>query len=99
MIITEDSNSGYQFFSELAKAQKITCISADGKSNIIQKLEENRDIKGTKLIIADGAAFGSEMRELNVYLNNIENAALYAPESFEWLLLSCNIIPNINVQN
>ncbi|OKZ58240.1 MAG: hypothetical protein BHV91_03440 [Clostridiales bacterium 44_9] len=38
MIITEDSNSGYQFFSELAKAQKITCISADGKSNIIQKL-------------------------------------------------------------
>lgn len=21
------------------------------------------------------------------------------PESFEWLLLSCNIIPNINVQN
>lgn len=82
MIITEDSNSGYQFFSELAKAQKITCISADGKSNIIQKLEENRDIKGTKLIIADGAAFGSEMRELNVYLNNIENAALYAPGIF-----------------
>lgn len=99
LMATEDSNSGYQFFSELAKAQKITCISADGKSNIIQKLEENRDIKGTKLIIADGAAFGSEMRELYVYLNNIENAALYAPESFEWLLLSCNIIPNINVQN
>lgn len=99
MIITEDSNSGYEFFSKLASTQNITCISAEGKSNIIQKLEENQSTEGTKLVIVDGAAFGSEMKDISVYLNSMENVVLYAPESFEWLLLSANVVPNVNVKS
>lgn len=30
LVITEDSNSGYEFFSELARQKEIECISANG---------------------------------------------------------------------
>ena len=43
----------------------------------------------------DGAAFGSEMRDISEYLKEVGGIVLYAPESFEWLLLSTNLIPGI----
>lgn len=48
----------------------------------------------TGLIIVDGAAFGSEMRDVSEYLKTVGDIVLYAPESFEWILLSTNMIPN-----
>ncbi|MDO4338807.1 MAG: ATP-binding protein [Eubacteriales bacterium] len=96
-VITEDSNSGYDFFAELSKQKNIKCISANGKSNIIKKLQESENIDGTKLVIVDGAAFGSEMRDVSEYLDTIGDVVLYAPESFEWIILSSNTIPNTNV--
>ena len=44
------------------------------------------------MVIVDGAAFGSEMKEVMEYVNVFENVVLYAPESFEWLLLVSNVI-------
>ena len=44
------------------------------------------------MVIVDGAAFGSEMKEVMEYVNVFENVVLYAPESFEWLLLASNVI-------
>ncbi|MDY4968984.1 MAG: ATP-binding protein, partial [Lachnospiraceae bacterium] len=96
-VITEDSNSGYDFFTELSAEKNIPCISADGKSNIIKSLQESEHMNGTRLVIADGAAFGSEMRDVSEYLNIVEDVVLYAPESFEWILLSSNAIQNANV--
>ncbi len=96
LVITEDSNSGHEFFSELARQKKIDCISANGKSNIIKSLSESEDTDGKRLVIVDGAAFGPEMRDVSVYLSEKKGAVLYAPESFEWILLSANVIPNIN---
>lgn len=96
-MITEDSNSGYEFFSKLAGQKKIPCISANGKSNVISRLNSRENKEETCLIIADGAAFGSEIRDVSEYLNTNERVFLYAPESFEWLLLSTNAIPNVNV--
>lgn len=32
LVITEDTNSGYDFFSSLAEKKEISCISANGKS-------------------------------------------------------------------
>lgn len=96
-VITEDFNSGHDFFAELSIQKNIQCISANGKSNIIRSLQDNANIKGTRLVIADGAAFGSEMRDVSEYLNTIEDVVLYAPESFEWLLLFANAIPNAKV--
>lgn len=98
-VITEDSHSGYEFFQELAGQKQISCITAHGKSNIMKALTDNADISGTRLVIADGAAFGSEMRDISEYLNTVDNAVLYAPESFEWLLLSTNAIPGVNVES
>lgn len=96
-VITEDSNSGYEFFSELSEQKKIKCIPSNGKSNIIKNLQESENIDGTRLVIVDGAAFGSEMRDVSEYLYTVGNVVLYAPESFEWLLLLSNTIPNANV--
>ena len=93
-VITEDSNSGFDFFSSPEK--HINCISANGKSNIIKRLQEEK-ICGTVLVIVDGAAFGSEMRDVSKYLEAEKNIVLYAPESFEWLLLASNTIPHLNV--
>ena len=96
-VITEDSNSGYDFFNELSNQKKIKCISSYGKSNIIKSLQDSESIDGTRLVIVDGAAFGSEMRDSSEYLDTVRNVVLYAPESFEWILLSSNTIPNVNV--
>lgn len=98
-VITEDSNSGYEFFSELSKEKNIKCISSNGKSNIIKSMQENCNIEGTTLVIVDGAAFGSEMRDVSEYVQIVENTILYAPESFEWILLSANVIPGIKIDS
>lgn len=95
-VITEDSNSGYEFFLKLANQKNITCISAKGKSNVIKSLIENRYTEGKKLLIADGAAFGSEIKDVSEYISVDSDTILYAPESFEWLLLSANACPNVN---
>lgn len=95
-VITEDSNSGFDFFSSLSAEKHINCISANGKSNIIKRLQEEK-ICGTVLVIVDGAAFGSEMRDVSKYLEAEKNIVLYAPESFEWMLLASNTIPHLNV--
>lgn len=97
LVITEDSNSGYDFFAKLSEQKNVNCISANGKSNIIKCLQDSEKTQGTRLIIVDGAAFGSEMKEVYEYWNTVGNVVLYAPESFEWLLLSSNTIPNANV--
>ena len=96
LVITEDSNAGYEFFLELSAKKNIKCISAKGKSNMIKSLLENKSVGGKRLLIADGAAFGSEMKDVSEYLLVEGDIVLYAPESFEWLLLSANVIPDIN---
>lgn len=66
MIITENSNSGYQFFDSVSKDFGIKCETANGKSNIFSELQYlNKEKKERKiLIIADGAAFGSEIEKI-----------------------------------
>ena len=84
VIITEDSNSGYQFFNGIAQRIDVECISAEGKSNIFKKINE---YKGKNVVaIADGAAFGTEM-EAVVRCQSLQpqKIALYLPESFEWI--------------
>lgn len=96
IIITEDSNSGFQFFKNICQRNScITCISAQGKSNIfaIVAKHSNQDI----LVIADGAAFGSEMEKLMQIIKNHNNIKLYLPESFEWLVLSAGLIKDHNI--
>lgn len=62
VILTEDSNSGHEMFSQIACRYAIQCDSADGKSNIMLKLMESGDTR--VLVVADGAAFGAEMEKV-----------------------------------
>lgn len=90
VVITEDSNSGFQFFSNICNGRQIKCISANGKSNIFQMLLNNSSDR--VLVIADGAAFGSEMEKVMKLQNKVKSFALYLPESFEWLILKSDLI-------
>lgn len=90
LIITEDSNSGYEFFLNIAQKNGLKCISACGKSNIFNMLTT---VKERVIIIADGAAFGSEMERLySIQSTYPEKITLYLPESFEWLILQSDVV-------
>lgn len=93
-VITEDSNSGSDFFSSLVK-EGISCISAGGKSNIYRQILDHPD--GIHLVIADGAAFGSEMERMMQLASSGYRIILYLPESFEWLILSSGLIEGRDV--
>ena len=94
-LVTEDSNSGFQFFQRVCKKTgSIACISAHGKSNIFNAVI-NSSGEDT-LVIADGAAFGSEMDKLMQVVKSYPNIKLYLPESFEWLVLKSGLLPDGN---
>lgn len=89
-ILTEDSNSGYQFFDAVCTEHQMQCDTANGKSNVFSYLKVHKDEK--ILVIADGAAFGPEMNRVLQLVQTRKNLALYLPESFEWLILSSGIL-------
>lgn len=87
-VITEDSNSGYEYFHMLYGGR---CISAHGKSNVYDSIRSVQD--KTVLAIVDGAAFGSEIGKVLRYLETSNvNCTLYAPESFEYLILTAGLM-------
>lgn len=96
VIITEDSNSGYEFWNKMVAS--CDCVSAGGKSNIIRCLKEDIDKEMKCLAVVDGAAFGAELEELIQYIkysnNNIE---VFAPESFEYLLLTSGLFKSNDI--
>ena len=79
-VLTEDSNSGYQFFKSICNDSYIKCESLNGKSNIFQYLNshDNENI----LVIVD---------EL---IRDKKEIAIYLPESFEWLVLLSGVVKN-----
>lgn len=90
-IVTEDSNAGYEMFDHIATKNHISCISAQGKSNVFSQLV-NRTADRV-LVIADGAAFGSELEKIYRLMESQPNKiTLYLPESFEWLVLRSGIL-------
>ena len=89
-ILTEDSNSGDQFFDAVCTEHQMQCDTANGKSNVFSYLKVHKDEK--ILVIADGAAFGPEMDRVLQLVQTRKNLALYLPESFEWLILSSGIL-------
>jgi hypothetical protein len=87
LVITEDSNSGYPCFSHIFEY----CVSSNGKSNIYDNIREQSDKR--LLVIVDGAAFGPEIGKIMSYLSvNDNDCVLYAPESFEYILLSSELL-------
>ena len=90
-VLTEDSNSGYEWFSFLAGRYGLECVSAKGKTAIFPMLAKTKNRK--TLVFADGAAFGAEMERVYQYtLLHPDEILLYLPESFEWIVLKTGII-------
>lgn len=89
-MITEDSNSGYQFWMHMFKDSYVS--SSNGNGNLIKwvKCVES----GDTLVIADGAAFGSLIEScMSFFLTQTNRGiSLWLPESFEYLILKSGII-------
>lgn len=94
ILITEDSNSGFQFFSKVGR--NFTCLSAEGNSNIFKKIEEAPTDTGLA-IIADGAAFGAFISKVLSLAQFRKNIMLYFPESFEWMILKSGILQSTSI--
>lgn len=97
VLITEDSNSGFDFFNSLC-ADKIKCISAGGKANIFNLLSAG-EIEGNILVVADGAAFGAQMANVFDLVESNELMHLYLPESFEWIILDSDVLNDSEVRH
>lgn len=96
-VVVEDSNSGFDFFSAVCDEKGIVCTSAGGKSNLRNVMSKLG--KEPALVIADGAAIGSEMNELYQMMRHKPAIKCYLPESFEWLVLRSGIIDGKSVQD
>ena len=83
LVITEDSNSGFEMIKSVMNC---TVISSNGNSNVYKTLMENRSRYNRIYIIVDGAAFGAFFERVMVLVDNT-NVYLFAPESFEFMLL------------
>lgn len=89
-ILTEDSNSGFQFFSLLFK--NCTVTSMGGNGNVISSIRktESKDV----LVIVDGAAFGA-MAEVCMEYSEAQHErriSIWMPESFEYLILASGLV-------
>ncbi len=96
LIITEDSNSGFEFFLQLAANRELSCKTAGGKTGIYAAVLENRE--NSVLVVADGAAFGSEMNRMRELQRIGFKLVLYLPESFEWLILKSGLIDGSRIR-
>lgn len=97
-ILVEDSNAGFEFFHDVAEKNDLSCTSAHGKSNVFTCLADI-DTDEETLVIADGAAFASQMNRIVHLVKRNRKIHLYLPESFEWLLLSSGVIHDRQLQD
>lgn len=91
LLVTEDKNTGNDFFNKVAKVYGLECISAEGKTKIVNLIKDNYTYTKKILIIADGAAFGSEILKILTLKSQYINIQLLLPESFEYLILSSDM--------
>ncbi len=89
-ILTEDSQSGFQFFKSL-DSERIACVSAEGNSSVLSAMKR---ISPSELliVIADGAAFGAFVEKVLQYAMLRCNTLLYFPEAFEWIILKSGVV-------
>ncbi len=87
LVVTEDSKSGYQMFSEILNCK---VVSGFGKDKITNAIREAINLYNSIYVIVDGAAFGNCIGGLVslMQLNETKNIVVFAPESFEYLLLN-----------
>ncbi|MBR5422071.1 MAG: ATP-binding protein [Lachnospiraceae bacterium] len=89
MILVEDKESGYEFFTKVSDACKT--VSAEGNAGIFPKMLEIPSDERV-LVVADGAAFGAYAETVVKYAKKNGKVGLYFPESFEWMVLKSGVL-------
>lgn len=90
-LITEDSNSGYQFYN---KFKNINVISSKSNSKLSKMIEYEDDI----IVVFDSIAIGPYIE--NIYsISRNKNIYFLFPKSFEWLLLNSGIFRNSDIED
>lgn len=87
VMITEDSNSGYQMMSEIFE----DVLSANGNSNVTKIVTEVVKTHPFIIVLVDGAAFGGFIEELMTVQMLHFGITILAPESFEYVLLNTSL--------
>lgn len=85
LIITEDSNAGMDMINRVVNCK---VISAEGRDGVYNAVDENKNKYKCIYAIVDGAAFGSCIGRLEPLIQEGYNIYVFAPESFEFLLLN-----------
>ena len=92
VLLTEDTHAGLEFYQHLYDGTEICCESAGSNSGIFSWLQAHH-AQGV-FVIADGAAFGSEMdRVMKLQKQYPDEITVCLPESFEWLILQSQLVP------
>ncbi len=99
ILICEDSGSGYTLY-KLIDSENNKVYTALGKDTVIDKaIQAYKNEHKSVTIIADGAAFGSQMENL-IKMQKLFPISAYLPDSFEFVLLhSCIFENNLSIQN
>ena len=96
-IITEDSNSGRQMLK--ACYDIVLDSEINGNSTLVHRAYKNLN-NGPLLLFADGAALGPYIHSLQELINTHNGkVVLWAPESFEYILLTSGIVYRNDVMN
>lgn len=91
VVLTEDAKSGYQFYQQYYDGSSVQCETAGSNSGIFAWLKTHSEKK--VFVVADGAAFGSEMDRIMKLQHQYPNKiTICLPESFEWLILQSGLI-------
>ena len=96
IMITEDSDSGYQFFRSFF-GNRENCIGAGGNSRVYSTMRQ-QDEEHLLSVVVDGAAFGAFVARVLEYAQERGKTLVYLPESFEWLLLKSGAVTDKEIK-
>lgn len=99
-VLTEDSKSGRSVFKRVSTVTvRDVNGEPEGKTSLYSKAKSLLDDSQYCLVIADGAAIGSEfLKLLQLSKERPCEITFWLPESFEWLLLKSGIVWRRGVQ-
>lgn len=100
IVITEDSKSGRELYKRmLSTSVRDIKGEPEGKSTVYDKALDMTNSGVSSCVIVDGAAFGCEIRQMLKLVNSPNSrVTLWAPESFEWLILKSGVIRKHGVE-
>lgn len=85
-VIVEDSGAGFNCLSKIYGEDK--CVTAEGNSSVFSTISSLSKEFNSVIVVVDGAAFGAYMSSCYFRIKYDIELLIYAPESFEYLLLS-----------